>query len=156
MITELVSNLKKGNLFIIGFLIIALTTLVITFKQAKAADAAGDVSSTRAKIAALELKAKDSDDKDKYKEDLEKLRDKTLPKQQLQAQEALAALPNGAVIWTFLGQIGVIALGLGLISMAQREGESQGVRAAAILAIAVVIFALLSGQTQYLGLGRFN
>lgn len=149
----LVTNLPKGGLLVIGFLILAGSGLVLTWKQAKVVDAMGDVASVQAEINELQREAKDSDDADKNKEEIKELREKDLPSQTQDAQEALAALPNGAVIWTLLSQLGAAIFGLGVISIFLKDSENERIRSTALLLAGGMAFTYIAARFIYLIIG---
>ena len=68
----------------------------------------------------------------------------------------MAALPNGAVFWSFLCQIGAGIFGLGLLSIFMREDEHPAVRSTALIVIGGMILALLVARTAYLLVGGFS
>lgn len=135
-----------------GFLILAICSTMISFKQARAVDALGDVASLKAEITELEIEARESDDGDKYKEEIKELREE-LPEQQLDAQEALAAIPNGAVIWTLLSQLGAALFGLSIISIFQRPDENDRVRSIALIVIGGMVLTFIAARFIYLMIG---
>lgn len=147
------TNLPKGGLLVIGFLILAGSGLVLTWKQAKVVDAMGDVASVQAEINELQREAKDSDDADKNKEEIKELREKDLPSQTQDAQEALAALPNGAVIWTLLSQLGAAIFGLGVISIFLKDSENERIRSTALLLAGGMAFTYIAARFIYLIIG---
>jgi uncharacterized membrane protein (DUF106 family) len=138
---------------VVGFLILAVTSIVFTFKQARVVDAMGDVASVQAEINELQREAKESDDKDKNKEQIKELREEELPAEQEGAQYALAALPNGSVIWTVLSQIGGAIFGLGIISVFLRENETERIRSTALFLIGGMALTFIIGRYIYLVIG---
>lgn len=146
-------NLHKGGLLVIGFLVLAGSSLIFTWKQAAVVDAMGDVASVRAEINELQQEARESDYKEKNKDKIEKLRDEELPAQAQDAQDALAALPNGAVLLTLLSQIGATIFGLGVISIFLQKEENERIRATALLIIGGMAFVLIAARFIYLIIG---
>lgn len=146
-------NLHKGGLLVIGFLVLAGSSLIFTWKQAAVVDAMGDVASVRAEINELQQEARESDDKEKNKDKIEKLRDEELPAQAQDAQDALAALPNGAVLLTLLSQIGATIFGLGVISIFLQKEENERIRATGLLIIGGMAFVLIAARFIYLIIG---
>ena len=146
-------NLHKSGLLVIGFLVLAGSSLIFTWKQAAVVDAMGDVASVRAEINELQQEARESDYKEKNKDKIEKLRDEELPAQAQDAQDALAALPNGAVLLTLLSQIGATIFGLGVISIFLQKEENERIRATALLIIGGMAFVLIAARFIYLIIG---
>lgn len=147
------TNLSKGGFLVIGFLMMAAVSTILTFKQARAVDAMGDVASVQAEISELRQEAAEADDKDKNKEEIEKLQDEELPKQRQDVREAMAALPNMAVIWTFLSQIGAAIFGLGVISIFLKEEENNVVRSTALLIVGGMVFTFIVARFIYMMIG---
>ena len=145
--------LSRGGLLIVGFLIMAGASIMLTFKQARVVDAMGDVAAVQYEINDLQAEARESEDEDKNKEEIEKLRSEELPEQRLDAQAALAALPNGAVFWTFLSQVGAAIFGLGVIRIFLKQDENEHVRAVALLVIAGMVLAFAAARFIYIMVG---
>ena len=129
------------------------SSVILTFKQARVVDAMGDVASVQFEINELQQEAYESDDKEKNEEAIKELREKELPAQRLDAQAALAALPNGAVIWTLLSQAGAAIFGLGVIRIFLKENESERVRAIALLIIAGMVLTFVAARFVYIMIG---
>ncbi|MGC6457126.1 MAG: hypothetical protein ACON4R_02040 [Akkermansiaceae bacterium] len=108
-------------------------SLIFTFKQARVVDAIGDVVGVQAEISELRSEARESDDKDTNKEEIEELMKEDLPAEQEDAQNAFASLHNGSVIWTVLSQIGGAIFGLGIISIFPMDNENERIRSTALL-----------------------
>ena len=108
-------------------------SLILTFKQARVVDAIGDVVGVQAEISELRREARESDDKDTNKEEIEELMKEDLPAEQEDAQNAFASLHNGSVIWTVLSQSGGAIFGLGIISIFPMENENERIRSTALL-----------------------
>ncbi|MGB0144507.1 MAG: hypothetical protein ACPGJR_06220 [Akkermansiaceae bacterium] len=108
-------------------------SLIFTFKQARVIDAIGDVVGVQAEISELRREARESDDKDTNKEEIEELMKEDLPAEQEDAQNAFASLHNGSVIWTVLSQFGGAIFGLGIISIFPMENENERIRSTALL-----------------------
>ena len=96
-------------------------------------DAIGDVVGVQAEISELRREARESDDKDTNKEEIEELMKEDLPAEQEDAQNAFASLHNGSVIWTVLSQIRGAIFGLGIISIFPMENENERIRSTALL-----------------------
>ncbi|MGC6464881.1 MAG: hypothetical protein ACON5N_04790 [Akkermansiaceae bacterium] len=146
------NQLPKSSLMVAGFLILAICSTMITFKQARAVDALGDVAALQSEIRELEIEASESDDDDKNKEEIKELREE-LPEQQHQAQAALAAVPNGAVIWSLLSQLGAALFGLSIISIFQRSDENERVRSIALIVIGGMVLTFIAARFAYLMIG---
>lgn len=147
------TNLTKGGLLILGFAILAVSSTMMTWKQALVVDAMGDVASVQAEINELQQEAREDDDKEKNKDEIKELREEELPSQMQDAQEALAALPNGAVIWTLLSQLGAAIFGLGVISIFLKTEENNVVRSTALLIIGGMVLTFIAARFVYLILG---
>ena len=147
------TNIPKGGFLIIGFLIMAGVSTVLTFKQARVVDAMGDIASVQAEINELQLEAQQSDDDDINKYEIKELREEDLPEQTLDAQNALAAFPNGAVIWSLLSQLGAAIFGLGVISIFLKTEENERVRSIALLVIGGMVFTFIAARFIYIMIG---
>lgn len=147
------TNLSKGGFLVIGFLMMAAVSTILTFKQARAVDAMGDVASVQAEISELRREAAKSDDKDMNKEEIEELREEELPDQMQDAREAMAALPNMAVIWTLLSQVGAAIFGLGVISIFLKEEENNVVRSTALLIVGGMVLTFIIARFIYMIIG---
>jgi len=144
---------SKGGLLIIGFLILAGCSLIFTFKQARVVDAMGDVASVRAEINELQREARESEEEDLNADEIEQLRTEELPAQTQDAQNALAALPNGSVIWTLLSQLGAAVFGLGVISIFLKSDENDRIRSTALLIIGAMALTFIAARFIYLVIG---
>ena len=107
----------------------------------------------QAEINELQLEAQESDDDDKNKDEIKELREEDLPEQTLDAQDALAALPNGAVIWSLLSQLGAAIFGLGVISIFLKTDENERVRSIALLVIGGMVFTFIAARFIYIMIG---
>lgn len=151
-------------MLVIGFVVMGSVSVILNFKQARVVDAMGDAAKINAEIRSLNLdldQMRQEEDIDKKKiskieEKIEKLQTEDLPEQRQGATNAMAALPNGAVFWSFLCQIGAGIFGLGLLSIFMREDEHPAVRSTALIVIGGMILALLVARTAYLLVGGFS
>ncbi len=151
-------------MLVIGFIVMGSVSVILNFKQARVVDAMGDAAKINAEIRSLNLdldQMRQEEDIDKKKiskieEKIEKLQTEDLPEQRQGATNAMAALPNGAVFWSFLCQIGAGIFGLGLLSIFMREDEHPAVRSTALIVIGGMILALLVARTAYLLVGGFS
>lgn len=146
-----------SKLLIPGFLLMAAVSIMLTFKQARAVDAMGDVAKVNAKISELQWELQDDDtDKDqrkKIEEEIKELREEDLPDQRQDATNAMAAMPNGAVLWTFLSQVGAAAFGLGVLGVFLKNEEHPMVRSVALLVIGGGVLVLILSRYAYLNMG---
>ncbi len=152
------------GMLMIGFLLMGSVSVILNFKQARVVDAMGDAATVKAKMSELNQKIDKLNEEEepddakitKLREKIEELSSEELPKQRLHATNALAALPNGAVIWSFLCQVGTGIFGLGLLAIFMREEEHPAVRSTALIVVGGLIFALLIARTAYLMTGGFS
>ncbi|MDX1681417.1 MAG: hypothetical protein R3242_11895 [Akkermansiaceae bacterium] len=152
---------SAAGMLIIGFVVMGFVSVILNFKHARVVDAMGDTAKIQAEIGELtielrELQEEEKPDEKKIKklqERVEELREEDLPKQRQDATNAMAALPNGAIFWSFLSQIGAGIFGLGLLAIFMREEEHPAVRSTALIVIGGLIFALLIARTAYLLMG---
>ncbi len=150
-------NLSTNNLLFLGFIIMAGVSMMLSFKQARAVDAMGDVASVNAKIKKLRMEMSEEDvseeKRKKLQEKAEELQKEDLQEQRQGAMNAMAALPNGAVIWTFLSQFGAGLFGLGVLSVFLRTEESPIVRSTALILIGGITLTFILGRFVYLIIG---
>ena len=153
-------DISKQNLLLVGFIIIAVVSGWLSFKQACVVDAMGDVASLKAEIFEIrnemgELKSEEKPDEDEIKELEEELEElnKEMPGQRQDVESAAASLPNGAVIWVILIQIGAAVFGVGLIKMLQNSEESDRIRSMALLILGAFTIFLLLGKIVYMASG---
>ena len=148
---------SSGSLLLIGFLIMGTVSVVLNFKQAKAVDAMGDVAKVKAEIRQLSNEMQEEDinksDRDKLNKKIEKLQNEDLVEQREDALNAMAALPNGAVIWTLLSQLGAGAFGLGVLGIFLRTEEHPIVRSTALVVVGSLILVYIIARTVYLFVG---
>lgn len=158
------NKFSAAGMLVIGFIVMGSVSVILNFKQARVVDAMGDAAKINAEIRSLDLdldQLRQEEDIDKKKigkieEKIQKLQTEDLPKQRQGATNAMAALPNGAVFWSFLCQIGAGIFGLGLLSIFMREDEHPAVRSTALIVIGGMILALLVARTAYLFVGGFS
>lgn len=158
------NKFSAAGMLVIGFIAMGSVSVILNFKQARVVDAMGDAAKINAEIRSLDLdldQLRREEDIDKKKiskiaDEIEKLQTEDLPKQQQDATNAMAALPNGAVFWSFLCQIGAGIFGLGLLSIFMREDEHPAVRSTALIVIGGLILSLLVARTAYLLVGGFS
>lgn len=158
------NKFSAAGMLVIGFIVMGSVSVILNFKQARVVDAMGDAAKINAEIRSLNLdlnQLRQEEDIDKKKiskieEKIEKLQTEDLPEQRQGATNAMAALPNGAVFWSFLCQIGAGIFGLGLLSIFMREDEHPAVRSTALIVIGGMILALLVARTAYLLVGGFS
>lgn len=158
------NKFSAAGMLVIGFIVMGSVSVILNFKQARVVDAMGDAAKINAEIRSLDLdldQLRQEEDIDKKKigkieEKIQKLQTEDLPKQRQGATNAMAALPNGAVFWSFLCQIGAGIFGLGLLSIFMREDEHPAVRSTALIVIGGMILALLVARTAYLLVGGFS
>jgi ferredoxin len=145
---------STSSLIVIGFLIMAACSTVLTFKQARVLDAMGDVGSLKAEIQELrtEMEESGTDEKEKtnIKEKIEKIEKEKMPDQRQDVIEAMASLPNGAIIWTLLSSVGTAIFGLGIISIFLKEEENPIVRSTALLLIGGIALACIAARFAYI------
>lgn len=143
-----------SKFLVLGFLIMAGVSVILTFKQARAVDAMGDVAKVSSKIKELQREMQDKDldkeDRSDLKDKIEELQEEDLPEQREDAMKAAAALPNGAVIWTFLSQVGVAIFGLGVLAVFMKDEEQPIVRATALIVIGSVVLGFIASRYIYL------
>lgn len=153
MLAMIPLNLTKNSLLIFGFLIMAACSVMMNFKQARVVDAMGDIASVKHKISELRKDAAEEDisqeKRDKINEKIKELQDEDIPAQQQDVSAAMAALPNGAVLWTFISQLGAGMFGLGILSIFIKEDENPVVRSTALLLVGGMILVLIIGRSVY-------
>lgn len=151
------NKFSSGSLLFIGFLIMGAVSVMLNFKQARAVDAMGDVAKVKAEIRQLNNEMQEEgtskDDREKLNKKIEKLQNEDLIEQREDALNAMAALPNGAVIWTLLSQVGAGAFGLGVLGIFLREEEHPVVRSTALVVVGALILVYIIARTVYLFVG---
>jgi len=150
------SVIMTSRLILLGFVIMAGISVVITYKQAHVVDAMGDVAKINAKIRQLRTDMQDEEDKgtrEKLQEKIKKLEEKDMPKQREQAMNAVAALPNGAILLTFISQIGAAAFGLGVLAVFMNGNEHHMVRSTCLIVIGAVVLSFITARYVYLIVG---
>jgi hypothetical protein len=151
------NKFSSGTLLLLGFLIMGGVSVILNFKQARAVDAMGDVAKVNAEIRQLKNEMQeegtDEGDREKLREKIEKLQKEDLIEQREDAINAMAALPNGAVLWSFLSQVGAGAFGLGVLGVFLREEEHPIVRSTALVVVGALILAFIIARTVYLLVG---
>jgi len=150
-------KLSTVGLLVIGFLIMAGISVVLNFKQARVVDAMGDVAKVNAEIRGLRMEAQeegvDKDKRKKIEEELKELQEEDLPEQRHDAMQAMASMPNGAVMWTFLSQIGAGLFGLGVLSIFLKNEEHPVVRSTALLVSSGMVLTFVAARFVYLIIG---